>query len=81
MERPRERIGLPGDADQVDMVGHEAVGPDLQAALGGEFGQPMEVMVVIVRLHEDCLPVISPLRDVVGITDRYSSRYSRHIID
>ena len=73
-----ERIRLPGNAHHVDMVRHEAVCPDLQIALGGILGEIIQILAIIIRLCEDRLPVISALRDVVGVTDCYGTGYSGH---
>jgi hypothetical protein len=73
-----ERIRLLGNAHHVDMVWHEAVRPDLQIALRGILGEKGEVLIVITRLFENRLPVISPLCDMVGISDGYSTGYSGH---
>ena len=69
---------MPGNAHNVDMVRHEAVCPDLQIELGGILGEIIEVLRVVSRLCENSLPVISPLRDVVGVTDCYGAGYSWH---
>jgi hypothetical protein len=60
------------------MVRHEAICPDIQIALGGILGEKVEVLNVISRLCENRLPVISPLCDVVGVTDGYGTGYSGH---
>jgi hypothetical protein len=41
-------------------------------------GEKVEVLNVISRLCENRLPVISPLCDVVGVTDGYGTGYSGH---
>jgi len=73
-----ERIRLLGNAHHVDMVRHEAVCPDLQIALGGILGEKIQVLSVISRSREDRLPVISPLCDVVWVSDCYGAGYSGH---
>ncbi len=66
------------NADKMDMIRHEAVSPDIQIVFGGILVEPMQVLGVIFRFHEDSLPVISPLRDMVRVINRYGSRYSGH---
>ena len=78
VEEPGQRLLPAGNGDQVDVIRHQAVGPDVEAVPGAEVGEQLQVSVVIARIGEDGLPVISPLRDVVGITNRNGSGYSRH---
>ena len=41
-------------------------------------GEKIKVLSVISRFREDRLPVISPLCDVVWVSDSYGTGYSRH---
>ena len=41
-------------------------------------GEIIQILAIIIRLCEDRLPVISALRDVVGVTNGYGTRYSGH---
>ena len=41
-------------------------------------GEKIQVLSVISRFCEDGLPVISPLRDVMGVADGYGAGYSWH---
>jgi hypothetical protein len=47
------------------MVGHQAVGPDLDAALAGLFGQQVAVDLLIPILEEDRLAPVAALGHVV----------------
>ena len=58
-----------GDADKVDVVGHQAVSPDSHSVAHGVFLEPVEVTAVIGLDLEDWLVVVPPLDDVVGVTD------------
>jgi len=58
-----------GDADEVDMVGHQAVGPDVDRVARGVFLKPIEVAAIIGLGLEDELVIVPPLDDVVGVTD------------
>ena len=64
-QAPRQTVHICWNHNQVDVVGHEAVGPDRQAtpfALDVEF---MEIGSVIVLAEEDGLAPIASLGDVV----------------
>jgi len=78
VQSPGERIRLLGNAHHMDMVRHKTVCPDLQIALGSILGEIIQILAIIIRLCEDRLPVISALRDVVGVTDGYGTGYSGH---
>jgi hypothetical protein len=62
-----------GDADDMDVVRHEAISPDFEVALPGILGEPFQIAGVILRHGEDGLPVIAPLGDVMGITYCYGT--------
>ena len=57
------------DANKVDMVPHQAVGPDIDRVAGGAFVQPSKVAPEIGILFEDGLSVVPPLGDLVRVTD------------
>ena len=61
-------LGL-GDAYEVDVVGHQAVGPNVHRVARGVFMEPVEVAAVIGLGLEDGLVVVPPLDDVMGVTD------------
>ena len=56
------------NCDDVDVVGHEAVGPDGEVVFLGLFFQNVQVCTLVSLLQEDGLSAISPLYDVL----RYS---------
>jgi hypothetical protein len=62
----------------MDVIRHEAIGPYFEAVSGGKIGEQLRIPGVIPFLGEYGLPVIPPLREVVGITDGDSSGYSWH---
>jgi hypothetical protein len=51
--------------DQVDVVRHQAVGPDLHVPSPGLFGQEIAIDLLISILEEDRLTPVAPLGDVV----------------
>src|SRR5271156_2172286 len=57
-----------GHQNQVDMIGHEAVGPYLYTGLARLFGKHIAINLVISILEENCLPTISALRHMVRKT-------------
>jgi hypothetical protein len=54
------------DADDVDMVGHQAVTQDLKAILESMLSQQGEVKLAILIREEDILTVVTALGDVMG---------------
>jgi hypothetical protein len=57
-----------GDADDVDMVRHEAIGPYVETMLSGVSIEQFQIVGVIIRHGKHGLPVIAPLGDMVGVT-------------
>jgi len=76
--RLSDRLGqrglLGGYEDQVDMVGHEAPGPDLHTMAGGERGQQVEVGLTIRVGTEDRQRAYPALEDVVREPRQHDSR-------
>ena len=56
------------DGDDVDVVGHEAVGPDGEVVFLSLFFQDVQICTLVSFFQENVLSAISPLNDVV----RYS---------
>jgi len=54
-----------GNQNQMDVIGHEAVGLDGDAVVAGEFPQQIEVEQAIFLTEKDLLAVVAPLRDVM----------------
>ena len=52
--------------DQVDVVGHEAIGPDLDTPAPDLFRQKIAVDLLVAVLKENRLAPVSTLGDVVG---------------
>ena len=55
----------PGDANDMDMVGHQAVGPNINAVANGILVEPVEISSVVGIGLEDRPIVISTLNDMV----------------
>ena len=62
---PRQAQFVLRNQDQMDVIGHEAVGPALDVLCPAGFCQEGEVMSVIVIREEDLLPAVTALRHVV----------------
>jgi hypothetical protein len=63
-----ERIGGPRDADVMDVVCHQAVGPDVEGVAPRVKPEPVEIAAVVGVLFEDDLLVIAALGDLVRVT-------------
>jgi hypothetical protein len=73
-----ERIILVWHTNQVDMVAHETVGPDIEGISFAVLLQPFPILEVILICLKDPLAVIAALRDMVGKSSRYRSRDPGH---
>ena len=78
VEGARQRGRGGGNADDVDMIRHQAPGPYFEAEFSRIPGEPLAVTEIIIRLDKYGPPVIPPLRDVVGVADSYRSGHSWH---
>ena len=75
--RASQAVGGRGHEDEVHMVGHQAVGPNLHAPSSGDPGQSREVEAVV-GLGEECpLTAVAALCDVVGHARHDDSGQSR----
>ncbi len=72
-ENVSQGISGTGNADDMDVIRHEAIGPDFKVVLPGVLSEQLQVTVVIIHLGEHVLPVIASLGDMVGITDGYGA--------
>jgi hypothetical protein len=73
IESPGQRFLMAGNTNKMDMIRHEAIGPYFEAIFGSKSGEQLNISGIIAFFGEYGLPVISPLRDVVGITNRNGS--------
>jgi len=62
----------------VDVVRHQAPGPDLDPALVAPFGHQGELCSVVVVAEEGLLPTVTPLGDVMGDAGGYDAGDSGH---
>jgi hypothetical protein len=59
-------VGSVGDDDEVDVVGHEAVGEDAEARMGRVQAEEFEVDLAVGVVEEDKLAIGAALSDVMG---------------
>jgi hypothetical protein len=69
IERAGEAIFDLRNADEVGMVAHEAVSPDLDGIVQRIFLEPSEIEKVISFLLEDGLLVVPTLGNLMGVAD------------
>ena len=75
---PEGRLGF-GNGDQVDVIGHQAIGPYRHAIMGAPFGHQVLVGPVILITEETVLTPVAPLGHMMRKTRYYDARYSYHI--
>ena len=73
-----ERVLSAGDRDEVDMIGHEAVGEDADAGIVQVLTYEAKVELTVSGGEEDPLAVGSTLGDVVGDSWCDGSCVARH---
>lgn len=79
-----ETIFTLGHHNEVDVVGHQTVGPDRDARPLRLLGQEIAIDLLIAVLEEDRFAAIAALRDVVGETwdnDARAAGHGRHSLD
>jgi len=60
------RIGAFRDGDEVNVVGHEAIGEDAEVGVRVKLAEEVEVEGVVAVVEEDLLAAVAALGDVVG---------------
>jgi hypothetical protein len=60
-----QSIGRLRDGDQVDVVGHQAISPNLHPVLPAPLTHQLQVRSVVLQAKKRLLPTISPLRNVM----------------
>jgi len=64
--------------DDVNMVGHQAIGPDLGCGPTSGIAEQIEIKSVIAVLEEGLLPAIAALGHVLGIAGQDEARETSH---
>ena len=73
-----EGVLLVWSGDEVDVVGHEAPGQDVEAVFVGLFSEHGKVGAVVFVGVEDLLAIVTALGDVMGHTGDNDSCVSGH---
>jgi hypothetical protein len=60
-ERP---LGL-RDANEMDMVRHQAIRPNIDGIAIGVFLKPTQIMLIVLGIFEDCLSIVTTLGHLV----------------
>jgi hypothetical protein len=77
-QRQGERSRLPRDANQVDVIRHQAIAQQRQAMLLTLVAQSLDVGSPVFVNQEDVLTIVAPLGDVVRNALHDHTGHSRH---
>ena len=77
-DRPRQGGGVGGRKDEMDVVGHQAIGPAGDAVGSAALGEQIAIESVIARLGEQRLATVAPLRDVMRQAGDDNAGETRH---
>jgi len=64
-DRPRETVRRPRRENQMDVVRHQAIGPDLHRRLAAALAQEVAIELVVRRLEEHRLAAVAALGHVM----------------
>jgi len=78
LEHHSQALDVCGNAHKVYMIGHKAVGKDLQPRLVGVLDQELEITLPVFVAEEYVLATIAPLSDMVREAGDYDSGDSGH---
>jgi hypothetical protein len=78
-QSPAESLGGFGNRDQVNVIRHQAVGPDGDAVAAAGLGQELPVEAVVRRFQKRRLAPIASLGDVVRISWKDESSGAWHM--
>ena len=73
-----KRIGLLGDRDQMNVIGHQAIAEQRDAMTMRAFVEGLEIETPVVVEQEDVLAVVAPLRDVMRRARRRHPGHTSH---
>ena len=77
-ERLAEPIDAMGDENQVDVIGHEAIGPDLGACMPGGSSKKAAIEPAVGGREEDTFSPVA-LGDVMGNAGSDDARLAGHV--
>ncbi len=78
---PRQVSGIPRDCDDVNMVGHEAVCPDINTTQACKLQKNGKIGGVVRFVEEYFLPPVATLRDMMRNVRQYNACYPRHWVN
>ena len=62
----------------MDVIGHEAIGPNRNAELSTQFCEPIAIELIVPRLEENTFTAIAPLSHVIGRVGNDDAGDARH---
>ena len=77
-QRRSQSVRVAGNQDQMDVIRHQAIGPDLYARRRAALGQQAFVGLIVVVGEEHRLPAIASLGDMVRGSLHHKSSQTRH---
>ena len=66
------------DTDEMDVIRHKAVSPDVKAVFAAVVLEPGEVLTIVLLCFKDGLPVVASLGYMMGVAECDCSCYSWH---
>ncbi len=80
-DRQAEAVLGPRGQDEVNVIGHQAIGPYRHLAPARLAGQEVAINRLIARLEEDRPAPVAPLGDVVGAAGRHDASLTGHEVN
>ena len=80
-DRPAQAVLRRGHRDEVDVIGHQAIGVNLPAGLGASLPQRRKEKFPVLIILEDGFPPVSAIHHVIyraGILDSQLARHAPH---
>jgi hypothetical protein len=77
-EGAAEGIFVCGYCDDMNMVGHEAIGPNLDAKPPSRIREQIEIKLIVAILEKGRIPPVSALGDMVRDTGKDDAREACH---
>ncbi len=77
-KRREQAVGMARHQDQVDVIGHQAVGPDFGRRLGSGLGEKPDIGLIIGLGKEGFQVPVAPLGNVMGNARHHDARQSSH---
>ena len=77
-ERRPEAVFVRRHEHQMDVIGHQAIGPDFRPRLSAALGEERKIAPVVVVAEKGFLAAVAALGNVVGVSGDDQSRQTRH---